>query len=96
MVFNSKQLFQSGLGAVILAQSNCQARAYNVWLYAVLLVVSTNDWLCEAQDLEVEWLNSNSVFVYAFVKVLVLLLLLVLLLSGGWYCCSRQRWCWCC
>lgn len=63
MVFNNKQLFQSGLDAIMLAQSTCQGHAYSVWLYAVPIIVSTNDWRRTATPEQKAWLDANSVVV---------------------------------
>ena len=63
MVFANKQVFQAGLDEVMLGQSACNEHVYSAWLYAVPMVVSTNDWLLGAKDEEVAWLEKNSVVV---------------------------------
>jgi hypothetical protein len=60
MVFSSKQLFQAGLDEVTLSQSSCQEHGYAVWMYGVPLIISTNEWLMNAEPHEAAWLNSNS------------------------------------
>ena len=63
MVIGNKALFQSGLEQVTLGQSTCNAYAYQVWLYAVPIIVSTNDWMLGAKAHERAWLEKNSVVV---------------------------------
>ena len=64
MVLQNKQLFQSGLDMVTLAQSNCQQFAYSVWLYGVPLIISTNSWYdVKVSPSDREWLDRNSVVV---------------------------------
>ena len=61
MVFGNKQIFQAGLDDITLGQSTCNEHAYRVWLYAVPLIVSTNDWLLGASEEQIAWLSQNSV-----------------------------------
>lgn len=63
MVFANKQVFQAGLDEVMLGQSACNEQAYCCWLYAVPMVVSTNNWLLNAKEEEMDWLVKNSVVV---------------------------------
>lgn len=63
MVIGNKQLFQAGLDVVTLAQSNCMEHCYDIWMYGVPLIVSTNDWCLGAKADEVAWLSANSVVV---------------------------------
>ena len=61
LVFRNKALFQAGIDQVSLGQSTCNNHAYSIWLYAVPLIVSTNDWMLGAEDHERDWLSKNSV-----------------------------------
>ena len=63
MVVANKQVFQAGLDEVMLGQSACNEHAYSAWLYAVPMVVSTNNWLLGATEEEVSWLQKNSIVV---------------------------------
>ena len=63
LVFDNKQVFQAGLVQVQLAQSTCQEHAYQVFLYGVPMIVSTNEWCLGAADHEKAWLDANSVVV---------------------------------
>ena len=63
MVVANKQVFQAGLDEVMLGQSACNEHAYSVWLYAVPMVVSTNNWLLGATEEDAAWLRKNSVVV---------------------------------
>ena len=63
MVIGNKALFQSGLEQVSLGQSTCNAHVFQVWLYAVPLIVSCNEWMEGADANERAWLDKNSVVV---------------------------------
>ena len=63
MVVANKQVFQAGLDEVMLGQSACNEHVYSAWLYAVPMVVSTNNWLLGATPEEVAWLEKNSIVV---------------------------------
>ena len=63
MCFNNKAIFRAGVDMVKLSQSACQAHAYDVWLYGVPIIVSTNGWLMGATEEERAWLSANSVVV---------------------------------
>ena len=64
MVVNNKQLFQAGLDLCQLGQSQCNQHSYTTWLYAIPLIISTNDWLRDITDEgEKHWLEANSVLV---------------------------------
>ena len=63
MVVANKQVFQAGLDEVMLGQSACNEHAYSAWLYAVPMVVSTNNWLLGATEEEVSWLQKNLIVV---------------------------------
>ena len=55
--------FSTSLDQVQLAQSTCQEHAYQVFLYGVPMIVSTNEWCLGAADHEKAWLDANSVVV---------------------------------
>ena len=63
LVMGNKALFQSSLEQVTLGQSTCNGYAYQVWLYAVPIVVSCNEWMLGALEHEKAWLEKNSVVV---------------------------------
>ena len=63
MVTGNKALFQAALEQVPLGQSTCNAYSYQVWLYAVPLIVSCNEWMQGADAHEQEWLDKISVVV---------------------------------
>ena len=63
MVIGNKALFQAALEQVSLGQSTCNAYSYQVWLYAVPLIVSCNEWMQGAEAHEKAWLDKNSVVV---------------------------------
>ena len=50
---------QAGTVSVLLAPSQCQEHAYELWLYGVPLIISTNTWDATAD----EWLPANSILV---------------------------------
>ena len=59
LILANKQLFQAGTVSILLVQSQCQEHAYEVWLYGVPLIISTNTWDATAD----EWLPANSILV---------------------------------
>ena len=63
MAIGNKALFQAALEQVSLGQSTCNAYSYQVWLYAVPLIVSCNEWMQGAEAHEKDWLDKNSVVV---------------------------------
>ena len=63
LVCSNKQVFQAGLDTVQLGQSQCNQHAYQTFLYAMPLIICTNDWLVDATEDQVEWCNANSVVV---------------------------------
>ena len=63
LVIGKKALFQASLEQVALGQSTCNGYAYQVWLYAVPLIVSCNEWMQGAEAHERAWLDKNSVVV---------------------------------
>ena len=65
-VLRQKKLFQAPLSPISLGQSTTGCFAYDVWVYAKLLVVASNVWLAELQALrkaDHDWLVVNSVLI---------------------------------
>ena len=63
MVIGNKAAFQAALEQVALGQSTCNGYSYQVWLYAVPLIVSCNEWMQGAEAHEKDWHDKNSVVV---------------------------------
>lgn len=63
MVCRNKQVFQAGLDQVQLGQSQCNQHAYSVFMYAMPIIVCTNDWLVGATKDQADWCHANSVLV---------------------------------
>ena len=59
-----KQIFQSGLDPVQLGVSATGMHAYRVWLYAVPIIITTNEWPGKGlRSDELEWLADNAIVV---------------------------------
>ena len=58
-VLNNRQLFQAGSTPVMLGQSPTQQHAYQVFVYAIPMIVCTNVW---SFDLD-PWLAANCVYI---------------------------------
>ena len=66
MVIACKRLFQAPAALVQMAASNTNCFGYSVCLHGVLLVVCSNKWTKELEELAAEdraWLELNSVYV---------------------------------
>ena len=63
MVCRNKQVFQAGLDQVQLGQSQCNQHAYTAFVYAMPIIVCTNDWLVGATRDQADWCHANSVLV---------------------------------
>lgn len=66
MVIRSKKLFQSGMDRVYLGQSNTNCHAYTVAVHAKRMIIASNTWSAELQQLpsvDVDWLRANSVHI---------------------------------
>ena len=67
MVVRNKKLFQAPLEPVQLGQSSTNCFAYAISCHGVLLVVCSNKWRAELQELsdeDREWLERNQVYVH--------------------------------
>ncbi len=72
MVLRHKKLFQGGVQPLELASSNTNCYSYKVWVYGAMMIVTSNTWSAELQELSIEdasWLRSNSVHVYCTQKL---------------------------
>ena len=64
LVALNRQLFQAGMNAVTLSQSQCNEHAYELCLLGVPLMVTSNDFWKECDDAEArEWILANSYFI---------------------------------
>ena len=66
LVLRHKKLFQASASVVNLGSSPTNQHLYDVWVHRVMLVVASNRWAFELQDLRHEdanWLQANSVYV---------------------------------
>ena len=59
LVLNNRQLFQAGSTPVMLGQSPTQQHAYQIFAYAIPMIVCTNIWSREADP----WLDANSIYI---------------------------------
>ena len=67
VVLRCKALFQANSDLQQLGQSQCNQHCYEVWLYAVPLIVCTNTWLSDIPESDtegLEWLASNSYYLH--------------------------------
>jgi len=67
MVLRHKKLFQGPHCDVAMASSNTNCYSYNVWVYGCYLVITSNRWKTEVEQLprcDSDWLEANSVYVY--------------------------------
>ena len=60
LVLQNRQLFQAGATPVMLGQSPTQQHAYQVFVYAVPMVICTNVWSRDADP----WLDANSTYIH--------------------------------
>ena len=83
LILANKQLFQTGRVSILLAQSQCQEHAYEVWLYGKPLIISTNTWDATAD----EWLPANSILVpiCKFLNLYFIFDLIYLLIVYIWF-----------
>ena len=66
MVLKYKTLFQASASWVLCGSSGTNIYAYMVWLHRVNLIVASNSWMDEIQQLPVtdaQWLTENSVYI---------------------------------
>ena len=59
LVLNNRQLFQASSTLVMLGQSPTQQHAYQIFAYAIPMIVCTNIWSREADP----WLDANSIYI---------------------------------
>lgn len=61
-VLGNKELFQAGAWPVALAQSNCGAFAYEVWVYGIAMILCSNFFPVGSEEQsseEADWLKAN-------------------------------------
>ena len=74
LVLRHKKLFQGGVEEVAMSSSATNMYSYAVWVYGCILIVTSNHWAQDLEDLSEEdagWLRGNSIVVFCSERLYV-------------------------